>query len=471
MLPLKTIASRESPREIIAADSKIDLPIRGGWGYTQADACIIDKNDPVVDRTVPFDGVALEYLFVEKRIYEEMIIFRQGDEKFAGIRWDLDTQHLVTEGERSFDRLIFNITAFPCNDWEELKAEFEGPRGHDTSGFDEEAHERKRQKKIMHFTREFWFDITSFYGQGLVITDKTTGKKKLLGSASFTLDDEFKKLQPTPASSGTSEAGVEKQVAVFVKPYEITQFWGSSKYSIHSMDLVDTPAGSVTVLLVVEKQKEGPWEDGFWFLQISHGENTKFVGEFLPPFLPTRANIFVLHRDCTEMAKVLHEYDISDVLPVDKKFFTDIVGYSGEMSRNLMDKTYQADLWKVLADDWGMVLPPAREFGKKDVVLTYRDGLPCGPAMVNAVEPILTATRGVVRRGVQSVVTKKSKVFGIVEYGLADGTILTQQFDISDFHGRSLPDAAFVFTTPGDSKSVARRSGKKWWHFGSGSPK
>ena len=33
-MPLETIASRESPREIIAADYKIELPIRGGWGYT-----------------------------------------------------------------------------------------------------------------------------------------------------------------------------------------------------------------------------------------------------------------------------------------------------------------------------------------------------------------------------------------------------------------------------------------------------
>ena len=197
MQPLSPITSKESPREILAADFKSlrgGLPIRGGWGYTKSDACIIDKNDPLVDPALPFDGVGVEYVFVEKRIYEEMIIFRLDGEKFSGLRWNLMEQSLLQEAGRSFDKLVFEITALPENDWEELKAEFEGPQGHGTPGFDEEVHERKRQEKMLRFTREFWFDITSFYGQGLVITDKSTAKNKLLPPESFKFTDKFKKL-------------------------------------------------------------------------------------------------------------------------------------------------------------------------------------------------------------------------------------------------------------------------------------
>lgn len=168
MQPLNPINGKESPREILAADFKLlngGLPIRGGWGYTKLDACIIDKNDPLVDPSLPFDGVSVEYVFVEKRIYEEMIIFRPDGEKFSGIRWNLEEQNLLHEAERSFERFVFEITAFSENDWEELKAEFGGPQGYGTPSFDAEAHEKKRQEKMMHFTREFWFDITSFYGK------------------------------------------------------------------------------------------------------------------------------------------------------------------------------------------------------------------------------------------------------------------------------------------------------------------
>jgi hypothetical protein len=67
---LSKIKSDETPRKILADDFKSlggELPIHGGWGYTKTDACIIDKNDPSVDPDFPFDGVGLEYIFVEKR--------------------------------------------------------------------------------------------------------------------------------------------------------------------------------------------------------------------------------------------------------------------------------------------------------------------------------------------------------------------------------------------------------------------
>ena len=80
------LLTRESPRQIIFEDFKIDLPIKGGWGYDFDGACIIDKNDSTVIKGMPFDRVGIEYVFVEKRIYEEMIIFREAHKKYSGIR-------------------------------------------------------------------------------------------------------------------------------------------------------------------------------------------------------------------------------------------------------------------------------------------------------------------------------------------------------------------------------------------------
>jgi hypothetical protein len=167
MMALVPICSRETPRQILAEDFKDscrELPIRGGWGYTKDDACVIDKNDPIVNKSVPFNGIGIEYLFVEKRIYEEMIIFRPKEEWFAGIQWNLERQNLVIEEDgKAYDQLIFTITAFRDVDYEELKAEFEGLNGYETPGFDLGEHERKRSEKMISITREFWFDITTFY--------------------------------------------------------------------------------------------------------------------------------------------------------------------------------------------------------------------------------------------------------------------------------------------------------------------
>jgi hypothetical protein len=51
------------------------------------------KNDSLVDQSLPFDGVGLEYIFIEKRIYEEVIVFCSDGEKFFGIQWKLKTGH------------------------------------------------------------------------------------------------------------------------------------------------------------------------------------------------------------------------------------------------------------------------------------------------------------------------------------------------------------------------------------------
>ena len=45
-----------------------------------------------------------------------------------------------------------------------LKGEWEGPNGYGSNGFDEEAHLKKRKDLTVRFQREYWFEITSFFG-------------------------------------------------------------------------------------------------------------------------------------------------------------------------------------------------------------------------------------------------------------------------------------------------------------------
>lgn len=161
--PLQLI-TKESPRQIILEDFKIDLPISGYWGYNLESACVVDKNDPTVSQGMPFDGIGIEYIFVEKRIYEEMIIFRDDHEKYAGIRWDQQAQELLVEGDKTYDKLTFNIIGFSDQVWNELTSRFEAIQ---KSGKVELMAELDayRESKAYRLTREFYFDITSFYGK------------------------------------------------------------------------------------------------------------------------------------------------------------------------------------------------------------------------------------------------------------------------------------------------------------------
>jgi len=164
------IRSKETPRQIIFEDYKSlngELPIAGGWGYAKEDAVIIDKNDPTVLQGLPFDGVSIEYIFVEKRIYEELIIFSLLGEAYAGIGWKQLEQSLERHNGKDYDILTYEVTALPKSDRHELKEDLKngGPSG-------VVAYEEKRRKKMISYTTEYWFDVTSFFSTSVRVDDK-----------------------------------------------------------------------------------------------------------------------------------------------------------------------------------------------------------------------------------------------------------------------------------------------------------
>lgn len=158
------LLTKESPRQIIFEDFKLDLPITGGWGYDFETACIIDKNDSTVSKVIPFNGVSIEYIFVEKRIYEEMIIFREKHEKYSGIRWKLEKQELLFREEKAYDKLSFNVIGFSDEVWDELTGRFEKIQNSGKLELLPEL-DAYRDSKAYKFFREFYFDISSFYGK------------------------------------------------------------------------------------------------------------------------------------------------------------------------------------------------------------------------------------------------------------------------------------------------------------------
>jgi hypothetical protein len=157
------IHSAESLREVIAVDFKKDLPLRGGWGYSMDDAIIIDRNDPTVPQGIPFDGIGIEYFVVEKRIYEELIIFRSDGDKFNGIKWNLLKQSLVQHAGKTFDHLRFEVTGLHDRDWNELKETWEGPDGFVSENFDRSKHFAEQERRTARYEADYWFEISSFF--------------------------------------------------------------------------------------------------------------------------------------------------------------------------------------------------------------------------------------------------------------------------------------------------------------------
>ena len=78
-------------RDVLGEDFKecIDLPISGGWGYTQDSAI---EFEPTL---LPEDFVSLEYLIAQKIVYEETIVFQPDGRTFSGIDLQFQSQELA----------------------------------------------------------------------------------------------------------------------------------------------------------------------------------------------------------------------------------------------------------------------------------------------------------------------------------------------------------------------------------------
>ncbi len=142
-----------------------ELPIKGGWGTTKDDAVIIDKNDSIVQNKQHFNGVAVEYTFMEYDNYLYLITYRPVDERYSGIEYKVLKQSLIKDDvtKKVYDKINIEVTCYADNDWDELKQEWEN--NYDNPDFDKEAHEKKRNSKLRSLEREFWFEISSFYGE------------------------------------------------------------------------------------------------------------------------------------------------------------------------------------------------------------------------------------------------------------------------------------------------------------------
>jgi hypothetical protein len=149
----------ETVCEYLKRAFNLDAPTRGEWGYTTEDAVIFERPSG----SLPIDYVAWEWIFVEKRIYSECIVFRPTNDRFSGIEWKLQKQRLLNIADRKIDELTFAIQMLADNDFEELKHDWENNNCFfgDPQGLEE--HIQLRSDLTYCYDSEFFFDVTEVF--------------------------------------------------------------------------------------------------------------------------------------------------------------------------------------------------------------------------------------------------------------------------------------------------------------------
>ena len=154
-----------APREILQQHfprTARQCNFSGGWGYDVEHATIVKEFDPEINPDEKFDGVSLEYAFIDKRIREELIFCRAEGERCEELEYNTIQQSLHRIDGVPYDHILVEVTAYPEREWNELKADWES---HDCYKDDPEGREanlaRKEACKIT-YQAEYYFNISDF---------------------------------------------------------------------------------------------------------------------------------------------------------------------------------------------------------------------------------------------------------------------------------------------------------------------
>ena len=119
-----------------------EFPFDNGWGYELEDAVIINKQHFSVDPSKPFPGVRYEYEYVRYRAYLEVARATK-EERLIGISFPKRKQFLIAD---------------------------QNGKKHDVHEVRVCGHNYKSE--IICYESQYYFDISSFFGQGLVLPEK-----------------------------------------------------------------------------------------------------------------------------------------------------------------------------------------------------------------------------------------------------------------------------------------------------------
>ena len=135
----------------------------GGWGYEPDGYCeiLFDWTNYNVKEC---KGVSLEMLFLERRIYEELLIDRSvGKPDMNCIRWGIDKVTVYAAGDHVIDRIDYTVTGFSFEDQFALQEDIRRHNGYAGDVEGALMHLEHANRLRVGYRQSCWFDATRFY--------------------------------------------------------------------------------------------------------------------------------------------------------------------------------------------------------------------------------------------------------------------------------------------------------------------
>jgi len=153
MSNFKQIESTNNLREVIKSAFDTELILSGAWGYTEAEATIIEANKQAISLS------QLEHTLASMRAYLEMNMTLEKEERYGSINVNETTREQIKAGSHIYDKVTYEITAIQ----EDLYASFinEYKESYGKKNFDLNDHFNRRKEATLTRKVTHWFEVSS----------------------------------------------------------------------------------------------------------------------------------------------------------------------------------------------------------------------------------------------------------------------------------------------------------------------
>ncbi len=148
----KQIPSDEPISEVIKAAFDTDLPVEGGWGYTQELATVFTGNP----QGLP--AAQLEHMLASMRTYLEMNMILPKEKRYGSINLNEKSREEIVEGEKLYHKVMYEITAMKEDTYAAFIDEYK--EGYGKEDFDMEAHFQRRKEATLTRLEPYWFEVS-----------------------------------------------------------------------------------------------------------------------------------------------------------------------------------------------------------------------------------------------------------------------------------------------------------------------
>jgi len=146
------VPSDEPIRTVINAAFDTDLPLKGGWGYSEELATVIMSNP---DNT-PLSQ--LQHMIASMRAYLEMNITLEKEDRYGSINLNEKSRETVKKGDHIFHKVLYEISAMKENSYEMFINEYK--EGYGKAEFDMEDHFKRRKEATLIREEPYWFEVS-----------------------------------------------------------------------------------------------------------------------------------------------------------------------------------------------------------------------------------------------------------------------------------------------------------------------